>query len=177
MLTLSRQLEIHIGYVYGDKQAPPNASAFTPKFVPGARIPHAWIKPRNNSLSDQVPPLNVSYVKEFTPSEVAVRQYSTLDLCSTDAFTLLVPTSEPWTQRFEELQTELARFNVKVQLWIDGEDFEFNDANQKALFQKDGGFGDGGALLVRPDQHIVGRLGHDATLEELKSLVLGHLGL
>ncbi|KAF0325298.1 2,4-dichlorophenol 6-monooxygenase [Colletotrichum asianum] len=34
-------LELHIGYVYGDNRTPPNASKFSPKFVPSARLPHA----------------------------------------------------------------------------------------------------------------------------------------
>ncbi|KAL3300028.1 FAD binding domain-containing protein [Colletotrichum asianum] len=34
-------LELHIGYVYGDNRTPPNASKVSPKFVPSARLPHA----------------------------------------------------------------------------------------------------------------------------------------
>ncbi|OOQ82634.1 3-(3-hydroxy-phenyl)propionate hydroxylase [Penicillium brasilianum] len=37
-------LGLHIGYVYGDKRIPDNASVYEPICVPGARLPHAWIK-------------------------------------------------------------------------------------------------------------------------------------
>ncbi|KAH8733472.1 FAD binding domain-containing protein [Ilyonectria robusta] len=170
-------LEIHIGYVYGNKETPPNASNFTPKFVPGARIPHAWIKPIDASITDETPALDVSYVKEFTAGEIAARQYSTLDLCGMDALTLIASTAEPWTQKVDELQASLATRNIKVQLWVAGVDFEFTGAEQKALFEKDGGFATGGALLVRPDQHLLQCPNTETTTEELQSLVLEHLGL
>ncbi|KPM41581.1 hypothetical protein AK830_g4957 [Neonectria ditissima] len=170
-------LEIHIGYVYGDNQAPPHASKYTPKFVTGARIPHAWIKPLGACLSGEIPPLDVSYVKEFTAGEVAARRYSTLDLCGIDTFTLLASRAEPWTLKFEELQTALSRRNIKSQLWVENVDFEFNDAKQKLLFQTSGGFAAGGALLVRHDQHILQCSSIQATAKELESIILGHLGI
>ncbi|TVY87798.1 2,4-dichlorophenol 6-monooxygenase, partial [Lachnellula willkommii] len=38
-------LELHIGYVYGSKIYPSNASKYTPQYTPGARLPHVWITP------------------------------------------------------------------------------------------------------------------------------------
>lgn len=145
--------------------------------MPGARVPHAWIKPLDASITDETPALDVSYVKEFTAGEIAARQYSTLDLCGMDVFTLIASRAEPWTQRVEELQTSLASRNIKVQLWVAGVDFEFTGAEQKALFEKDGGFATGGALLVRPDQHLLQCPSIGTTAGELQSLVLEHLGL
>ncbi|CAK7237887.1 hypothetical protein SEUCBS140593_010181 [Sporothrix eucalyptigena] len=47
-------LELHIGYVYGDKSTPPHASHFTPKCVPGARLPHAWITPLRSDVFEAI---------------------------------------------------------------------------------------------------------------------------
>ncbi|KAF4412150.1 Tetracenomycin polyketide synthesis hydroxylase TcmG [Colletotrichum fructicola] len=113
-------LEIHIGYVYGDKEPPANASHYTPKFKVGARLPHAWIKllKPNNRISDN--PIDTSYVKELTKDQVSSRQFSTLDL---------------------------------------------------------GRLAQGAALLVRPDQHILGCLGPEASAQDMVLIVQGHLGL
>ncbi|KAF4873450.1 4-methyl-5-nitrocatechol 5-monooxygenase [Colletotrichum siamense] len=80
-------LELHIGYVYGDNRTPPNASKFSPKFVPGARLPHAWIIPTASSAALDMPSIDLSYVKELSPIDVEHRRYSTLDLIKVDTFT------------------------------------------------------------------------------------------
>ncbi|KAH8668666.1 FAD binding domain-containing protein [Xylariales sp. PMI_506] len=169
-------LEIHIGYVYGDKETPPNASHFTPKFVPGARLPHAWITFQDEKAPEDIQPIDVSYIEEFSPSEIADRQYSTLDLCAIDGFTLIVPSLELWEDKFRELKPALAKYSVDVRLWAAGYDFNFVDKKHSQIFDEAAGFSSGGALLVRPDQHILGCLGQDASSSALESLVLKHLG-
>ena len=94
-----------------------------------------------------------------------------------DTFTLLVSRAEPWTLKFEELQTALSKRNIKAQLWVANVDFEFNDAQHKSLFETGGGFAAGGALLVRPDQHLLHCPSIETTSKELESIILGHLGL
>ncbi|KAK7432758.1 hypothetical protein QQZ08_000618 [Neonectria magnoliae] len=152
-------LDIHIGYFYGDKEAPAHVSKYTPKFVAGART--------------HMPGSSLS----ITAREVAARQYSTLDLCGMDIFTLLVSRADPWRLKFEDLQPALSRRNIKAQLWVANVDFEFNVAKQKLLFETSGGLAAGGALLVRPDQHIFQCSSITTTSEELEAVILGHLGL
>ncbi|KAK2592314.1 hypothetical protein QQS21_010004 [Conoideocrella luteorostrata] len=165
-------LEIHIGYVYGSKVPPSNASDFTSKFQNGARLPHAWIRPRSDRRGQSLPAIDVSYVEEFTQNEVQSRQYSILDLCAFDSLTLIVPRRLVWLNRYKGLkQVFLAKSNVKLALWSVDEDFEFMDRDQQSLFEDKGGFSAGNALLIRPDQHIAGCLNSDVTLEDLKCMV------
>ncbi|CAK7221310.1 hypothetical protein SBRCBS47491_004484 [Sporothrix bragantina] len=169
-------LEIHIGYTYGSKEAPPNASDFTPKFVPGARVPHAWIKPLHSDVFDGLAPLDVSYVKELTRDDIAAKQFSTLDLCTMDVFTFLAPSEEAWKGKFEQVQKELLDAGVTARLYVAGVDFEFVYPEQEALFSE-GGFASGKALIVRPDQHITMLPTSDATAASIKSEIINHLGL
>ncbi|KAH8883509.1 hypothetical protein GQ53DRAFT_882741 [Thozetella sp. PMI_491] len=170
-------LEIHIGYVYGNKEAPPNASDFTPKFSPGARLPHAWIAfPEGRVLVSQQP-VDVSYVKEFSQSQVAAREYSTLDLCGFDSITLIVSSFEAWAGKLAAFKQAMSLKGIDFQVWVANRDFAFVDQQGAQLFEKGAGFADGGALLVRPDQHILGRLSQEATSADLESLVLVDLGL
>jgi hypothetical protein len=173
---ISVQLEIHIGYVYGSDETPPHASHYTPKFVAGARLPHAWIKMINFSAIQGISPIDVSYIKEFSEDQVAERQYSTLDLCSPDSLTLIVPSRQSWTKRFAELQTSLLEQNVRLRLMAADTDFQFVFQEQAELFERKGGFLDGGALLVRPDQHLLACCKADTSSDDLESLVRKHLG-
>ncbi|KAJ3533534.1 hypothetical protein NM208_g7942 [Fusarium decemcellulare] len=170
------QLELHIGYVYGDKRTPPHASHFSPKFVAGARLPHAWIKPKPSGITLDLPPINVSYVKEFSRADVDRRKFSTLDLVKFDAFTLIVSSDDGWMSRYREMRQLVDFSGSKTQLWSATQDFQFVDEDQGNKFQLDSGLSQGGLLLVRPDQHILGCLDQRSTAEDIASLILGHLG-
>lgn len=115
---------------------------------------------------------------EFTPEEVALRRFSTLDLCPFDTFTLLVGSPKnKWMERFDALQSGiLAERKVKLRLCVSGTGFEFVDEKHAALFDDEGGFKSGGGLLVRPDQHILAVLGPEDTAEHLEMAVRGHIG-
>lgn len=171
--TDNTQLEIHIGYVYGRKEPPAHASKFTPKFVPGARLPHAWIRMKN---SPDLPAIDVSYVKEFSPHEVAARRYSTLDLCPFDKFTLLVGSRTAWTERFKDLEGSVRGHGVGLCISVAGEDFDFVDQKYAEHFADEADMSTGGGLLIRPDQHILRILRTDDKAEELHAAILAHLG-
>ncbi|KAF2014634.1 FAD binding domain-containing protein [Aaosphaeria arxii CBS 175.79] len=170
-------LEIHIGYVYGSKEVPQNASHFTPKFKVGARLPHAWIWPKSSKLTEAIEPLDVSYIKELSQEEVDARRYSTLDLIEVGSFTLLVNSRAAWEDRHHEASLSLDNQGIKVRLVAADSDFIFVDQSQFDLYNKGIGFCNGGALLVRPDQHIVGCLGANTTSADIKRLVKSHLYL
>lgn len=170
-------LELHIGYVYGDKSMPLNASAYTPKFVPGARLPHAWIRIRNSNFLAQHAPIDISYVSELSPEYIAARQYSVLDLCAIDSFTMLVGSQSAWLDRFKELRRALSQRGVNLNMFAADEDFEFTTELHRELFANGVGLSNGGGLFLRPDQHILARLSSGTTVGQMESDLLGHLGL
>ena len=146
-------LNLHIGYVYGDPHIPSNASLYTPRFVAGARLPHAWLR---GSLPPQVPQLreiSLEYIRELDCAEIAAKRYSTLDLCAPNAWTFLLGSSRhslEKTARAVICRFAKTRFNI---INLDS-DFELllDAAGQQWL--QDSGLENGGGILVRPDQHI-----------------------
>lgn len=91
-------LGLRIGYVYCDPSIPTNALIYRLAFVPGARLLHAWISllpsassspPLSSSYLSNLPRIDCSYVTEFTPQDLAARQFPTLDLCAFDAVAVI----------------------------------------------------------------------------------------
>jgi hypothetical protein len=169
-------LELHIGYVYGDKSVPPNASTYTPKFSAGARLPHAWIHIRNSNFLAQTAPIDLSYVSELTAEEISARQYSVLDLCAIDSFTLLVGLQNAWMDRLRNLKSVLSQRGIKVNMFAADEDFAFTNELHRKLFAEGAEFENGGGLILRPDQHILTRLSSGTSAEEIVADVFAHLG-
>ena len=98
--------------------------------------------------------MDVSYVDEFSPEDIEARQYSTLDLCDFDKFTLIGDLDVPGVK------------TCRV-----GQDFDvIGNAGQEWLS------GVGHGLLVRPDQHILMVLKGDTTVEDVEWCVKQHLG-
>lgn len=123
-----------------------------------------------------MPPVDVSYVKEFSKQEVEARQYSTLDLCPFDSFTLLVGSRSEWAERFRALEDSLGSLGVKVCLHVAGEDFHFVDEKYARLFAAKASLELGGGLLVRPDQHLLRMIKPNDTWEDLSTEVMKQLG-
>lgn len=167
------KLEIHIGYVYGINEAPAHASHYTPKFVPGARLPHAWIR-FNGSAA--LPPIDVSYVKEFSEQDIKSRQYSTLDLCRHNCFTLLVGSRDQWSERFQALEAALKSRGFRVALAVACHDFDFVYEKQELLFANEGNLSSGGGLLIRPDQHLLRLVQPTDSVVSIEQSLLEYLG-
>lgn len=121
-------------------------------------------------------PVDVSYVNELSKEDVRARQFSTLDLCHFDRFTLLAPSREAWSARYEDARTKLKARGSDLGLWAAGSDFSFVYKSQLDLFDRGVGWLGGGALLVRPDQHVLGILDSETTADEVVSLIRSHLG-
>lgn len=171
-------LEIHIGYVYGANEVPPNASRYVPKWVPGARLPHAWIKFLHAKEPPGFVPIDVSYVKEWESDEVSARTASTLDLCPLKSFSLITSSAgTDWPACFQALKASVAKRGIAIHFWTEGHDFEFVYPQQKSLFGTQGNFNSGGAILVRPDQHILSTYVTRVSSAEVESDILAHLGL
>jgi hypothetical protein len=159
--------------VYGQKEAPAHASHYTPKFVPGARLPHAWISRPDTTIAA----IDVSYVPEFSAEEVKAKTYSTLDLCDFDAVTLVVGSQEAWSARFDALTKICEKSNIKLRLYAADSTFKFVDPKGEALFDENVQLGSGGGLLVGPDQHVLEKLTADSTVDGLKATIFEFLGL
>lgn len=157
MLTQA-QLELHIGYVYGSESIPPHASKYTPKFEVGARLPHAWIRPRRIALQA----VDVSYVDELSPEQIDARRYSTLDLCELDQFTLI------GADHLEVPGVRSCRL---------GTDFELIRGRAGEDWLTGARLKEGGGLLIRPDQHILMVLDKTTTVKDVHEALRQHMGV
>ncbi|OQD79883.1 hypothetical protein PENANT_c042G04905 [Penicillium antarcticum] len=167
-------LELHIGYVYGASKPPAHASFYSPKFVPGARLPHAWIKfpeAQTNIGDIHQEPIDVSYVKELSEDQVKAFQWSTLDLCAPDSWTLILGQDKPSLQT-TQFQEHCEAIKVKLTIWRAGLDFDTID---QSWFADE--LNNQGGILVRPDQHIFMRVSYFTTGEDLIIGLNRHLGL
>ncbi|KAL6246989.1 hypothetical protein RBB50_006296 [Rhinocladiella similis] len=152
-------LLLHIGYIYGDKSIPPHASKYVPRFTVGARLPHTWIRLQSPSRGTEstLAPVDVSYIDDFSAEDVQLRQYSTLDLCDIDKFTLLGTLDVPGVKTCRL-----------------GRDFEVVGPGAKEWLDSSG-LTQGGGLLVRPDQHILMVLDADTTAGDVQMVMEKYL--
>ncbi|KAL3455059.1 FAD binding domain-containing protein [Aspergillus heterothallicus] len=176
-------LQLHIGYVYGDTVIPDNASLFKPLCTPGARLPHAWIRLLTPSTSKiELPAINSSYVSELSEEEVLSKQYSTLDLCAIDTFVLVVDLSvaDEWKTHIAGVVNNLpdkVKGSLKLDLKILDVDFEVESSKNSAAWIELMAIKSGRATLVRPDQHILACFhSAGATWSDLQNALAGHLG-
>lgn len=142
--------------------------------MPGARLPHVWIRIKAVTA---LPPVDVCYVKEFSGQDVKSRQYSTLDLCPYDQFTLLVGSRDQWVERFQTLEGDMKRYGVRVVLAVAHRDFEFVFEEQEHFFADEGKLSVGGGLLIRPDQHVLRLFEPTDPIATIKKSLMEHLGL
>jgi hypothetical protein len=171
-------LRLHIGYIYGDEEIPPNVSIFKPSCVPGARLPHAWIKATPGRL--QLPAIDNSYVQEFAKEEISAKQYSTLDLCRLDTFTLIVDKSNAThfqsiiKEALETLPEDIRKV-LPLQMVVLGIDFDLQAGPENQKWMDLMGIKDQ-AILVRPDQHILSCIASKAGSGTLVQALQEHLG-
>lgn len=170
-------LGLHIGYVYGDEEIPSNVSVFHPSCVPGARIPHAWIKVPPGKM--QLPAIDNSYVHEFTKEEILTKQYSTLDLCRLDTFTLIVDESNASqfksmvNEAFAALPKDIQKV-LPLQMVVLGVDFDLQVGLENQSWMKLMGLKEQG-VLIRPDQHILSCIPSKAGPDNLALALKEHL--
>ena len=168
-------LELHIGYVYGSSERPANASHFVPKFVTGARLPHAWIHLLDKDLTRSINPLDVSYVSELNTEEARERQYSTLDLCERDRFTIIVPHGSRWRQWVNELEPEGGMKLPPIYIREFNVDFKMADTPNAGFWVEAMGLSNGRATVLRPDQHILCFLAEDGSGDALMPSLSSHV--
>ena len=170
-------LGLHIGYIYGDQQIPGHASVHEPVCIPGARLPHTWIKILSPELV-QLPAINSSYVSELSPDEVQAKQFSTLDLCPFDAFILIADgaSAAHWSGCLREMQEQLPPTAASlIRLVIEGQYFEIQPSVHGQNWIEMMGLRTGQAILVRPDQHILACFGRESGSFEIARELKEHL--
>lgn len=175
-------LGLHIGYVYGDTEIPASASLYTASYRAGARLPHAWLSGPPSSHLTSLPAISNAYVSELSHGALAEKQYSTLDLISFDAFTLVFSSifAAEWTAVFSESRLRLAKSNARtlqIKTAALGKDFNLvagARANEWVMGMQ---LEHGSAVLVRPDQHILNCYSAGTKVDELLEGLLGHLGV
>jgi hypothetical protein len=169
---------LHIGYVYGDTQVPENASLYERRFVKGARLPHVWLKRKPGvEWMQWMGKIDSGYVKEFTQEGIEKREWSVLDLCTFDAFTLFIGKEErpKWAEVVQDTRRELLS-GLKINVAVLSDDFEIVEGSKSDDWAKEMGLSEGGAVLVRPDQHIL-ELFEKADAGQVIAALKGHLGL
>lgn len=172
-------LGLHIGYVYGDTEIPASASLYVPSYRAGARLPHAWLLDASTaSRLPKLPPIDNSYVSEFSPVALGRKEYSTLDLCAFDAFTLIFSSTfaSHWEEALAQLRLSLLT-SLKINAAVLGTDFELVPGARKNEWVMGLQLNHGAAVLVRPDQHILNCYGQEASVTEVLKGLKGHLGL
>ncbi|KUJ14152.1 3-propionate hydroxylase [Mollisia scopiformis] len=172
-------LGLHIGYVYGDTEIPASASLYVPSYRAGARLPHAWLSGAPKGLHlPEVPPIDNSYVSEFKADVLAQKQYSTLDLCAFDAFTIFYSSASEahWEEVLAQLRLSFPK-SLKINAAVLGKDFELVPGARKHEWVMGLQLNHGAGVLVRPDQHILNCYGKETSVEEVIKGLRSHLGL
>jgi hypothetical protein len=173
-------LGLHIGYVYGDQKIPDNASVYRPVCVAGARLPHAWIRFINPiATQTDLPAIDSSYVDELSPDLIAQKQFSTLDLCRFDSFTILVDEKHADNIRtivgkaLDQLPTNISPI-LPLKIVVQGVDFVLEQGYEKKWSDLTR-LNEGQAVLVRPDQHVLAVFGPEVESEDVSKELKGHL--
>lgn len=171
-------LGLHIGYVYGDNKIPDNASVYQPVCVAGARLPHAWIRYINSTATQtDLPAIDSSYVDELTPEFIAQKQFSTLDLCRYDSFTVLVDEKHAdniKTVVEKALDQIPSRISLPLEIAIQGVDFVLEQGYEQKWNDLTR-LNEGQAVLVRPDQHVLAIFGPEVESADIVEELKGHL--
>lgn len=171
-------LGLHIGYVYGDEKIPDNASIYQPVCIPGARLPHAWIQfPSSTASQPHLPAIDSSYVDELTPDLITQKQFSTLDLCRFDSFTVLV--GEKHADRIRTIVREAldqipSNISLPLEIVVQGVDFVLGQGYE-GRWSELTKLNEGQAVLVRPDQHILTVFGPEVEAGDVVEALKRHL--
>jgi len=164
-------LGLQIGYAYeegalvpdGTPAPPPSSpSVFEPSARPGARLPHAWL------VASPAPSPAPSTAASRGPAPREARR-SSLDLIASDAMTLLsFSDHEAWAAAVAAI-VGIPVVHHRVGVGVDAEDPE-------GAFRALCGLAEGGALVVRPDQHVAARFASlPASPEKTLAAALGQI--
>lgn len=118
-------------------------------------------------------PVDLTYISEMTAPDRSQREYSILDLCAHDAFTFFVGKDDI---SLSAALKSISLGHIPVRNVVLGRDFSVQGARSEGWLRRTG-LSDGGALLVRPDQHILAFMAPGTSVHEVAHAVRDHLGL
>lgn len=169
-------LNRHLGYVYDPAWRPSSGNIYVPLYRRGARLVHAWIKPRTACVNE-LRPVDLSYLEgDLSRDKMAAWQYSILDVVPTTGY-LLVFQGSNWALRARQLQVFFGGCRIPLYTAEIGKDFEFVDKVRAKVWLHGYGFDNGNALLIRPDQHIESILPERLQMQTVLDGVLYSLGI
>ncbi len=149
---------------------------YTPIYRKGARLVHAWIKPKSMCVNDLVP-VDLTYLAgDLAPEKMKNWQYSTLDTIPAGAFALLYSGST-WAKKAAKLKPLFAATNIRLVMIEVGKDFEFVDRKVGKAWQEGYGISKSNAILVRADQHIESIIPSSVSTKDIVSATLFSVGL
>ncbi|KUL86909.1 hypothetical protein ZTR_05351 [Talaromyces verruculosus] len=171
-------LGLHIGYIYGDNRIPDNASLYQPVCIAGARLPHAWIRFLDSTATQiDLPAIDSSYVDELSPELIAQKQFSTLDLCRYDSFTVLVDEKHADNIRTivgKALDQIPSNISLPLEIVVQGVDFVLEQGYEQKWSDLTR-LNEGQTVLVRPDQHVLAVFGPEVESGQVVEALKGHL--
>lgn len=145
-------------------------------------MPHAWISFPNPLLQDTksvkrssllpFEPVDVSYVTELDEQQIRACQWSTLDLCGPDSFTMILAAEDTQSNpQVAQFQKHCEAIGVPLRTWYLDADFEVvRQAWFAAELNRIGG------ILVRPDQHILMMVTEKTTGDDMVAALSSHFG-
>jgi len=139
-------------------------------------LAHAWIHPLTTDVCQGLHATDVSYIEELSVEEVERKKFSTLDVCSKSAFTLITSKDTVWHHRFDQL-SGACHSSLPLKLVVEGQDFDFIDVEAQTKWCQGFGLHRDGAVLVRPDQHILAVLQADHNVEDVVNILHDFLGI
>lgn len=114
---------------------------------------HAWIKSKSPGVIPPLDPVDLSYLDDLPSSKAKDWNYSVLDVVHHSSYAFLYSGST-WAKKIPALRQMFAQQGVPLKTLEVGKDFDFIEKKPGKAWQEGYGINKGGAVLVRPDQHI-----------------------
>jgi hypothetical protein len=115
-------------------------------------------------------------VAELNDEDLRKRQYSSLDLCSPNSFTALVSDDGPTIMAINTALEMLGESQIPLEIVTYGKDFTLSTPSASGSWAAELELEQGGAALIRPDQHILAILKPGATTLDVAQAIGTHLG-
>lgn len=161
------QTNLHLGFVYEPNWQFSNPSQFEPAYRRGARLSHAWVQGMDDGLVGLAQPVDFDYIRNELPqNKLSVWRYSTLDLVPAGTYVLFCSMSDN-KGRWARLEESMKEKAMALRLLVVGEDFGWVDEEAGRAWREAYGIHLGGAVLVRPDQHVEAVLAGEQDIEEV----------
>jgi hypothetical protein len=152
-----QQCNLHIGFVYEPDWTFTKPNVFEPAYRRGARLSHAWVQGFDDRWVGLAKPVDFEYIKHELPQDKRERwRYSILDLVPANAYLLVLSGSALGDdeKRWAALEKGLSSVGVQVNVLAIGKDFHWAEPDAGKAWEAAYGVPEGGAVLVRPDQHV-----------------------